>query len=119
MYNCYTHGWSHPHNPCTSCFRITSSDTSKPCITEVVKNIAPSSTEFRQEVYNVQLLAEHYEFLLNAAEDLYKPNDPITPGLSPPFYYTLSYEGDLELIEKTKQARKAYEKWLNQPTSKQ
>lgn len=50
-------------------------------------------------------LREALSFTLNAAEILYKPDEPLTKNLSPLFYHTLTYEGDLELIEKTKIAR--------------
>jgi hypothetical protein len=43
------------------------------------------------------------------AEYLYKPDKPLTKGLDPTFYFTLTYEGDLELIEKTRKARAVLE----------
>lgn len=48
-------------------------------------------------------------FCLHAAEYVYGPNKPLEKGLCPSFYHTLTYEGDLELIEKTKEARKVLE----------
>ena len=54
-------------------------------------------------------LREALRFTLNAAENLYKPDAPLSRGLDPTFYHTLSYEGDLKLIEKTKRARAALE----------
>jgi len=54
-------------------------------------------------------LKEALEFTIEAAEYLYRPNKPLQAGLSPTFYHTLSYEGDLVLIEKTKKARAALE----------
>lgn len=47
------------------------------------------------------------EFTLKAAEYLYHPDKPIHKGLDPTFYHTLTYEGDMELVEKTKKAREA------------
>jgi ABC-type uncharacterized transport system substrate-binding protein len=47
------------------------------------------------------------EFTLQAAEQLYKPEKPLWNNLDPTFYHTLTWEGDLELIEKTKKAREA------------
>ena len=47
---------------------------------------------------------QHGAFLLNAAQDLYRPDRPLHRGLDPTFYHTLTCEGDLELINKTKDA---------------
>lgn len=107
MYNCYTHGWSHLLNPCPMCFQTTTSSGTTHHLNQALVGV--DATHYN----NLKLLAEHYEFLLTAAENLHKPNEPIIQGLAPMFYHTLTYEGDLELIEKTKQARKAYEKWLS------
>jgi hypothetical protein len=52
-------------------------------------------------------LIRHYKFLLNAAENLYRPDRPVHKGLDPTFYHTLTYEGDTELINKTIAAREA------------
>lgn len=52
-------------------------------------------------------LREHLHFTVNAAENLYQPDKPLHKGLCPTFYHTLTYEGDLELIAKTKAAREA------------
>jgi hypothetical protein len=60
-------------------------------------------------------LHEAMEFSVNAAENLYKPDKPLEKDLGPMFYFTLTYEGDLELIEKTKRARaslSSFEKFL-------
>jgi hypothetical protein len=54
-------------------------------------------------------LREALAFTLKAAEQLYRPDKPLTPGLDPTFYHTLTYEGDLELIANTKKARAALE----------
>lgn len=51
-------------------------------------------------------LTKALSFTLLAAEHLYKPDEPLPEGLPAIYYHTLSYEGDLELNEKTKQARK-------------
>lgn len=50
-------------------------------------------------------LKKSLNFTLKAAEYLFKPDEKIADGLFPTSYFTLSYEGDLELIEKTKRAR--------------
>ena len=47
------------------------------------------------------------EFTLQAAEQLYRPDRPLYNNLDPTFYHTLTWEGDFELIEKTKKAREA------------
>jgi hypothetical protein len=60
----------------------------------------------RERAENAKL-REALEFTISAAEHLYKPNIPLERGLCPTFYFTLSYEGDLELMEKTKKAREA------------
>ena len=50
-------------------------------------------------------LKKSLKFTLKAAEYLFKPDEKLADGLFPTSYFTLSYEGDLELIEKTKLAR--------------
>ena len=55
-------------------------------------------------------LREALEFTLIAAETLYRPDRRLVKGHAPDFYHTLSYEGDLEMIEKTKKARAALER---------
>lgn len=50
-------------------------------------------------------LKKALQFTILAAEQQYQPNRPLEKGLCPTFYFTLSYEGDLELIEETKRAR--------------
>lgn len=55
-------------------------------------------------VENIKL-KECLEFTTYAAEYLFKPDENLAEGLFPTSYFTLSYEGDLELIEKTKRAR--------------
>lgn len=106
MYNCYTHGWTHLQKPCPSCFIYTSTDT-----TSFYNHQALVGVELNR--YNdLRRLAEHYEFLLRAAECLYGADKTLEAGLDPMFYHTLTYEGDLELIEKTKQAKRAYEKYI-------
>jgi hypothetical protein len=52
-------------------------------------------------------LREALEFTLKAAEYVFQPDKPVHKGLDPTFYHTLTYEGDMELIEKTKKAREA------------
>lgn len=55
-------------------------------------------------------LREALEFTISAADYLYKTESPVPRGLAPMFYHSLSYEGDVELVEKTKKARAALEK---------
>lgn len=55
----------------------------------------------RLKEYNKKLL-EVLSFTTKAAVHLFKPDKPLERGLAPFFYHTLSYEGDLELIENTK-----------------
>lgn len=50
-------------------------------------------------------LKKALRFTVLAAEQQYQPSRPLQEGLCPTFYFTLSYEGDLELIEETKRAR--------------
>lgn len=54
-------------------------------------------------------LREALEFTISAADYLYKTESPVPRGLAPMFYHSLSYEGDVELVEKTKKARAALE----------
>jgi hypothetical protein len=58
----------------------------------------------------LELASKHLKFTLYAAEYMYKPDVKLDNELSPMFYHSLTYEGDLGLIEKTKAARE----WLRQ-----
>jgi hypothetical protein len=51
-------------------------------------------------------LRDALEFTLKAAEQMFRPDKELLQGLCPTMYHTLSYSGDLKLIEKTKAARK-------------
>jgi hypothetical protein len=51
-------------------------------------------------------LREALKLTIKTAEYVYQPNKPLEKGLPPFHYHTLTYQGDLELIEKTKAARK-------------
>jgi regulator of replication initiation timing len=51
-------------------------------------------------------MREALELTIRTAEYVYQPNKPLEKGLPPFYYHTLTYEGDLELIEKTIAARK-------------
>jgi len=51
-------------------------------------------------------LREALKFTLKAAEQMFRPDKELLQGLCPTLYHTLSYSGDLELIMKTKDARK-------------
>jgi hypothetical protein len=51
-------------------------------------------------------LRDALEFTLKAAEQMFRPDKELLQGLCPTMYHTLSYSGDLKLIEKTKEARK-------------
>lgn len=63
------------------------------------------------EADRAKALVEALEFCLHAAEYLFKPDKELPKGLGAIFYHTLTYEGDLELINKTKLARQALEKY--------
>lgn len=77
---------------------------------EEYSNIMDAMTQTSQ--YNFKLQAENkklreaLELTIKTAEYVYQPNKPLEKGLPPFYYHTLSYEGDLELIEKTIAARK-------------
>ena len=58
-------------------------------------------------------LLKHYEFLLHCTESLVQPDKPLQEMLCPMFYHTLTYEGDLELINQTKEARRFLEELKN------
>ncbi len=47
----------------------------------------------------------HLKFTTHAAENLFQSDKPLSPNLMPDFYHTLTYEGDSDLIAKTKAAR--------------
>lgn len=51
-------------------------------------------------------LCEALELTIKTTEYVYQPDKPLQKGLPPFHYHTLTYEGDLELIEKTIAARK-------------
>lgn len=57
---------------------------------------------YRQD--EIDQLKQALEFTTKAAVHLYQPNSTLEKELPPWFYHTLTYEGDLELIEKTKLA---------------
>jgi len=44
-------------------------------------------------------MREYLEFTTHAAEYLYRPDVKLNKGMTPTFYFTLTYEGDLELME--------------------
>jgi len=58
----------------------------------------------------LRVAVEALEFSLHAAEYLYEVDKPLENGMAPMFYHTLTYEGDLEMINKTKKASEALEK---------
>lgn len=58
-------------------------------------------------------LQEALDFTIHAAEYLFKPDKPLIKGLDPTFYFTLTYEGDFDLIEKTRKCRAVLEKSKN------
>lgn len=60
------------------------------------------------EIINKEL-KQALKFTTKAAVHLFKPNEPLQQGLPPFHYFTLTYEGDLELIENTKSALKLLE----------
>lgn len=64
--------------------------------------------EVEHHSMNLQLeneeLRQALKFTTKAAVHLFQPDKPLEKGLPPFFYHTTTYEGDLELIEKTKHA---------------
>lgn len=48
---------------------------------------------------------ECLEFAVGCAESLLRPDRPVIPNLDPTFYHSLTYEGDVELVEKCRAAR--------------
>jgi len=52
-------------------------------------------------------LVEHFQFILGCAYNLLQPDKPVHKGLDPTFYHTLTYEGDVELLEKYQAAKLA------------
>jgi len=58
-------------------------------------------TQLAESKKQVQELVQALEFCVNAAINLYRPDKPVHKGLDPTFYHTLTFEGDLELIDKT------------------
>lgn len=75
------------------------------------KSLSERTTELQKEIETLRAENARYrealEFTLKAAEYLYQPDKPVHKGLCPTFYYTFTYEGDMELVEKTKKAREA------------
>jgi len=57
----------------------------------------------------------HLKFTLHSAEYMHRPDEKLESDLSPMFYHSLTYEGDLSLIEKTRAARE----WLRQNERKE
>lgn len=60
-------------------------------------------------ISDMEYLIEVLEFTTNATEQLYNPNKQLVDSLDPSFYHTLTYDGDVELIEKTENARNLLE----------
>lgn len=56
----------------------------------------------------IKQMREDIRFTLNAAENLYKPDMNLPEGLHPMFYHTLTFDGDFELIRRTKEIRERY-----------
>jgi hypothetical protein len=55
----------------------------------------------------LEIATKALRFTLGCAENLLRPDKPVHKGLDPTFYQTLTYEGDIELIEQCKAARLA------------
>ena len=77
---------------------------------EELKEYKEAARSEAEEVNRLQAenkkLREALELTIRTAEYVYQPNKPLEKGLPPFYYHTLTYEGDLELIEKTIAARK-------------
>lgn len=84
-----------PHTKCPECGLLFTPEAHD----DLIKNLVDE---------NARLL-EALEFAVSAADYLYKTKSPVPRGLAPMFYHSLSYEGDVELVEKTKKARAALE----------
>jgi hypothetical protein len=54
---------------------------------------------------------EDKRFIITSLINLYRPEREIIPNLSPMFYLTGSYEGDIELITKAKKIIEELEKY--------
>lgn len=63
-----------------------------------------NAKEIEQLKQRLEIAVEHLKFTTHAAEYLYKPDVKLNKNMTPTFYFTLTYEGDLELIEKCKSA---------------
>lgn len=71
--------------------------------------MTPSLDELKREYERLQQRHDeairHLKFTTHAAEYVYQPKKDLMPGWDPTFYHTLTYEGDLDLINRTKAAR--------------
>lgn len=70
-----------------------------------IAGYSASESEIRELREKLDVAVKALDFTLHAAEYLYQSNKELPKGLGAMFYHTLTYEGDLELIQKTKKAR--------------
>lgn len=69
--------------------------------------------EIRELQSKLDCAVKALEFTLPAAENLYCADKEVSKGLPAIFYHTLTYEGDVALVEKCKRARLALEEIKN------
>lgn len=74
---------------------------------DFLSGYSAAESEIRELREKLGVAEEALDFTLHAAEYLYQSNKELPKGLGAMFYHTLTYEGDLELIQKTKKAREA------------
>ncbi len=63
---------------------------------------------------NKEQLKDAIEFMTEMTRYLLKPDRPIYKDLDPTFYHTLSYEGEIKLINQFKEHEKIIKDYLNE-----